>query len=868
MTFRRLFRFTSRTDAEVERDIRDEVAFHLDLRVRELVEAGSSPEQAHAEAQRQFGDVAATAAYIRSLDTRKETRMRWRLWAEELRQDLTFGIRMLARQRGLTTVAVLTIALGVAATAIVFAVVHAALLAPLPYRDANRLVVTRLSIPDYKDLRESARAFASTGIWASNLYTLDDEQVLGGVVSPSVFTTLGVVPAIGRSISDGDGDSAVAVLSHGLWQRRFGGDPRVVGRTIRLTGLPYTVVGVMPRGFGFPSDAFQLWTSLEAAVAQVPGQAENRALRIFQAVGRLRPGVEMTKAQAELTALASRLERLHPDTNAGLTLTLVSLRERQVGDVRTALLVALAAVGCLLLIACANVANLVLARMTSRSQELAVRAALGAGRGRIARQLVAESLLLASCGGAAGLILARWGMLALPTLVGERVPRIEDVTLSLPVLLVAMAAIAVTGMLVGLAPVVHLATSGLEPSLRGGGRGDSEARGGARLRSALVVVQVGIAVVVLSGGLLLTHSLLRLLSVDTGVVPERLLTFNVQLIHQPTPGARATTVAGVLESIAALPGVEAVGGATGLAPITAQRGTTFEVEAQPDSPIDDRGAYFIAASPAYFRALGTRVVAGREFAAGDGAAAPLVVVVSETLARRFFPGGSAIGRRLRLVNPDYSADWRTIVGVVRDVRYQGLDDGPRPIVYTPFAQTPFLWMYVHVRTTGDPMTLVASVRAAVKSVDPRLTVASARPMTALTTEAAADPRFSAVMITTFAALSVLLAAIGLYGVVAFGVVRRTREIAIQLALGASPRTVRWQVVRGALSLAAGGLVAGLVSAVWLGRLMEGLLFEVTPTDPATFAAVAAILLIVTAIAAAVPADRATRIDPLQALRET
>ena len=868
MTFRRLFRFTSRTDAEVERDIRDEVAFHLDLRVRELVEAGSSPEQAHAEAQRQFGDVAATAAYIRSLDTRKETRMRWRLWAEELRQDLTFGIRMLARQRGLTTVAVLTIALGVAATAIVFAVVHAALLAPLPYRDANRLVVTRLSIPDYKDLRESARAFASTGIWASNLYTLDDEQVLGGVVSPSVFTTLGVVPAIGRSISDGDGDSAVAVLSHGLWQRRFGGDPRVVGRTIRLTGLPYTVVGVMPRGFGFPSDAFQLWTSLEAAVARVPGQAENRALRIFQAVGRLRPGVEMTKAQAELTALASRLVRLHPDTNAGLTLTLVSLRERQVGDVRTALLVALAAVGCLLLIACANVANLVLARMTSRSQELAVRAALGAGRGRIARQLVAESLLLASCGGAAGLILARWGMLALPTLVGERVPRIEDVTLSLPVLLVAMAAIAVTGMLVGLAPVVHLATSGLEPSLRGGGRGDSEARGGARLRSALVVVQVGIAVVVLSGGLLLTHSLLRLLSVDTGVVPERLLTFNVQLIHQPTPGARATTVAGVLESIAALPGVEAVGGATGLAPITAQRGTTFEVEAQPDSPIDDRGAYFIAASPTYFRALGTRVVAGREFAAGDGAAAPLVVVVSETLARRFFPGGSAIGRRLRLVNPDYSADWRTIVGVVRDVRYQGLDDGPRPIVYTPFAQTPFLWMYVHVRTTGDPMTLVASVRAAVKSVDPRLTMASPRPMTALTTEAAADPRFSAVMITTFAALSVLLAAIGLYGVVAFGVVRRTREIAIQLALGASPRTVRWQVVRGALSLAAGGLVAGLVSVVWLGRLMEGLLFEVTPTDPATFAAVAAILLIVTAIAAAVPADRATRIDPLQALRET
>src|SRR5918993_5242329 len=868
MRFRRLFRFTSRTDDEIERDIREEVAFHLDLRVRELVEAGSSPERAQAEAQRQFGNVDATAAYIRSLDTRKERSMRWRLRAEELQQDLTYGVRMLVRQRGLTAVAVLTIALGVGATAIVFAVVHAALLAPLPYRDADRLMVTRLSVPDYRDMRESARAFASTGIWASNQYTLDDEQVLGGVMSPSVFTTLGVSAAAGRTITEDDGDSAVAVLSHALWQRRFGGDPHVVGRTVRLTGLPYTVIGVMPRGFAFPSGAFQLWTSLGAAMTQAPGQAENRALRIFQAVGRLRPGIETAQAQAELSALASRLQRRHPDTNAGATFELVSLRERQVGEVRTALLVALAAVGCLLLIACANVANLVLARMTSRAQELAVRTALGAGRGRLARQLVTESLLMAGCGGAVGVVLARWSMLGLPALIAERIPRIEDVTLSVPVLVVALGAVALTGVLVGLAPVVHLATSNLEPSLRGGGRGDSEARGGARLRSALVVVQVGIAVVVLAGGLLLTHSLVRLLSVDTGVVPDRLLTFNVQLIHEPTPGARATRAAAVLERIAALPGVQAVGGATGLPPITAQRGTTFEVEGQLDSPINGRGAYFIAASPAYFRALGTRVVAGREFASGDEAEAPPVVVVSETLARRFFPGGSAVGRRLRLVNPDYPADWRTLVGVVRDVRYQGLDDGPRPIVYTPFAQTPFLWMYVHVRTVGDPMALVGSVRAAVKAVDPRLTVASPRPMTALTTEASADPRFSAIMITTFAAIAVLLAAIGLYGVVAFGVVRRTREIAIQLALGASPGAVRWHVVRGALALAAAGLVAGLLGAVWLGRLMEGLVFEVTPTDPLTLGAVAAVLLSVTVVAAAVPAARATRIDPLQALRET
>ena len=587
--FRRLFRFSSRTAADIERDIRDEVAFHLELRIRELMDGGATPEQARAEAHRQFGDVAATAAYCRRMDTRKETRVRMRLRTEELRQDLTYAARMLARQPGLTLVAVLTIAIGIGATALVFAVVHAALLAPLPYRDADRLVVTRLSIPDYRDMRESVRAFEAAGIWGSNLYTLDEEQVLGGVVTPSVFSTLGVAPVIGRTMTEADGDGPVAVLSYGLWQRRFGGSPQVVGRTVRLTGTAYTVIGVMPRRFGFPSGAFQLWTGMGFSMTLAKGQDQNRALRIFHAVARLGPGVEMRQAQAELTALAARLARVHPDTNAGVSLALTSLRDRQVGDVRPALLVALASVGCLLLIACANVANLVLARMTARTQELAVRAALGAGRGRIARQLVTESLLLAACGGAAGLLLARWGMLALPALLGDRLPRIDDVTLSMPVLLVAIGAIAATGVLVGLAPVVHLAASGIEPSLRGGGRGDVDTARSGRLRSALVVAQVAIAVIVLAGGLLLTHSLVRLLHVDTGVVPDRLLTFNVQFVQQPTPGARATTAASVIEAIQALPGIEAAGGATGLSPVTAQRGTTFEVAGRPDAPVDDRG---------------------------------------------------------------------------------------------------------------------------------------------------------------------------------------------------------------------------------------------------------------------------------------
>jgi predicted permease len=640
-----------------------------------------------------------------------------------------------------------------------------------------------------------------------------------------------------------------------------------VGRTIHLTGTAYTVIGVMPRRFQFPSGDFQLWAGMGFALAQVPGQAQNRALRIFQAVGRLRPGVSAAQAQLELSALSSRLERVHPDTNAGFAFALTSVRDRQVGGVRVALLVALGSVGCLLVIACANVANLVLARTSTRLHELALRAALGAGRGRIARQLITESSLLTAMGGILGVLLAGWGVHALPALVGDRVPRIDDAALNIPVLLVTLAAVAATGLLVGLAPIVHLAGTSLEPSLRGGGRGESQGPRGGRLRSSLVVAQVAIAVVVLAGGLLLTHSLLRLLHVDTGVVPDRLLTFNVQFIHQPSPAARATTAGSVLERIGSLPGVQAVGGATGLAPITAQRATAFEVEGQPDAPISGRTAYFIAASPAYFRTLGTPMVSGREFASRDAAEAPLVVVVSETLARRFFPPGHAVGRRLRIVNPEYVADWRTIIGVVRDVRYQGLDDGPRPIVYTPFAQTPFLWMYVHVRTAGDPMAMVGSLRASLKTVDPGLTVASPRPMTSLLAEASADPRFSAAVISAFATVAVLLAAIGLYGVVSFAVVRRTREMVIQLALGASPQALRWQVIRRALALSAGGLIAGLVGAVWLGRYLTALLFEVTPTDPLTLAAVAGILLAVTSVAAAIPAARATRIDPLQALRE-
>lgn len=863
---RRLFRFSSRSRGDIARDVRDEIAFHLEMRARELMQRGWSREPAFREAERQFGDLEGTAAYCRRLDLEKERSMRIHHYLGELWQDLTYGARLLYRHPGHSVVALLTIAIGIGATTLVFSVVHAALLAPLPYAHAERLMVVRLSLPDHADVRESTDAFEDSGVFASNQYVLDDEQVLGGVVSAGFFRTLGVNAAIGRTFLESDSASPIVVLGHSLWQRRFGADPNVIGRTIVLSGNAHTVVGVMPPRFQFPSRAFQLWANMGFTMTLVPQQTRNRGLRIFQMVGRLRPDVTMLQAQAQFTALADRLASAYPDTNQGMTLTLVPILDRLVGDARLALLIALGAVGCLLFIACANVASLNLARITMRTHELAVRAAIGAGRWRIARQLFAESLFMSACGGAFGLILAYWGVTALPALVGNRVPRVEEATLSVPVLALSAAIVVLCGLLVASVPVLQLSISGLEPALKGGPRG-GESPFGIRLRSALVVVQIGLAVVVLSGALVLTRSLVRLVQVNPGFAPDRLLTFHLLLINQPTPAARAAMAARALDAIASVPGVAGVGGATGLAPVTAQRATTFEVDGRTDVPLEERRGYFIATAPNHFTALSTPVLSGREFSPADTDRAEPVVAISKSLAERFFPDGSAVGRRLRLVNPEQSDSWRTIVGVVDDVRYQGLDDGDPPVVYTPFAQTPFPWIYVYVRAKGDPLALVEPLRRTVKSVDPQLVAASPQPMAELIANSSADPRFRTTLVALFAGAGVLLAAVGLHGLIAFAVARRAREIAIRLALGASASSVRWRVVKQSLLLAGTGLTLGLAAAFWTKRFLADLLYEVSPGDPVSHALAAALLLAVAVIASAVPARRATRIQPVEALRD-
>ena len=864
---RRLFRFSSRSAPEIDADLRDEITFHLDARVDELVARGWTRDSARREAKRQFGDVAATTAYCRSLDSHTEQGMRMRQVLEAIWHDLVYAARMFAWQPAFSIVALLTIAIGIGATTLIFSVVHASLLAPLPYAQAERLMIVRASLPDYADLRASAPVFEDSGNWGSNLYMLDEEQILGGVVSAGVFSTLGVRPVLGRAIQPGDGAAPVVVLGHSLWQRRFGGDRDIIGRTIQLSGIGFTVIGVMPATFQFPARTFQLWANIDHAMTMVPQQAKNRALRIFQVVGRLRPDLTPAQAQAQLTALAEQLANTYPSTNAEVGLTLVALRERLVGNSRGALLVALGAVGCLLLIACANVASLTLTRLTARMQELAVRSVLGAGRWRIARQLATESLLMAAAGGAIGVAAAQWCLSALPALIGNRVPRVDEVALSLPVLAVAIAAMVLGGLLVAALPILHLSVAQIEPMLRSGSRHGGESAAGVRLRSGLVVAQIALTVVVLAGSLVLTRSFLRLVTVDAGFTPDRLLTFNLPLIGVTTNSGRIDTSARALEAIAAIPGVAAVGGATGLAPITAQRSTSFEVDGRADATVDQRRAYFIAASPGYFRALGTTVIAGREFTADDREGAPLAVIVSRTLARRFFDDENPIGRRVRLVNPDYSNEWRSIVGVVADVRYQGLDNVDPPVLYTPFAQTPFPWMYVHVRTQGDPSAALGSVRSAVSTVDTRLKLANPQPMTALISESSADPRFRATLISSFAFVAVVLAAIGLHGVMAFGVSRRAREIAIRVALGASASSVRWRVVRQALVLVTIGLALGLAGAISLRSTIAGLLYETSPSDPVALGAVAVLLTVIAIVASAFPARRATRIQPVDALRE-
>jgi putative ABC transport system permease protein len=800
-------------------------------------------------------------------------------------QDLRYGVRTLLKRPAFAVVAVLTLALGIGANTAVFSVVNSVLLRPLPLKDPDRIVVPvsanaergydAVSVPyaDYVDWKNDGQLFESLALYTNSPFELtgegEPERVAGVEASGEYFAVLGVPPVAGRALLPGDdavGGAEVAVIGEGLWRRRYGADPGVVGRAIRLNGNAHTVVGVMP---ALPDHA-DVWVPLVIDPAEWGEDLTRRDNFIWEAIARLKEGVTREQADARLAAIASRIEQDYYAERKGWTSRTVPVLEYFVGSqVRNALLVLLGAVGLVLLIACVNIANLWLTRMAAREREMAIRAALGAGRARLLRQLLAESLILGVAGGTAGLLLALWGVAALTAFAPADVPRLQEVGVDGNVLVFALAITLLTSLLFGLLPALQAAGTSLNEVLKEGGRSLTGGQRGRRVRNALVVAEVALSLVLLVGAGLMVRSFVQLQRVDPGFDTEGLLTMQVTL-----PARRyaerpqvADALEGIADALESLPGVKvaSAGSALPLGGGGFYLGRVFLAEGMPEPPAGpDFTANWNVVTPDFFATLRMPVLAGRTFTERDDADSPPVIVVNETLARRMFPNGDAIGKRIRSWRDENTL--REIVGIVQDVRYAGRDDQPRGLVYVPHRQDAWRSMVLAVKTDGDPTRLVAAVRNAVWSVDKDLAMANVTTMRQILSASTAGPRFTMALLTAFAALAMLLAAIGIYGVVSYSVAQRTHEIGVRMALGARAGDVMRMVVSQGVKLTAVGVVAGLAGAFALTRLMESLLFEVSATDPAVFGAVALALVAVALVASLIPARRAARVDPMVALR--
>ncbi|MGH9777233.1 MAG: ABC transporter permease [Candidatus Acidiferrales bacterium] len=822
---------------------------------------------------------------------------------ETLWQDLRYGARQLARSPGFTAVAVLTLALGIGANTAIFSVVHAVLLQSLPYPNPDRLVALvgespipspRLGLTEVEYLRfgsDSATLESIGGYFAFQM-TLsgvgEPRRVRIGLVTPELFDVLGVPPALGRTFRREEEDTQniqVAILSHGLWQAEFGGVPDILGRSVQLNSRPVTVVGVMPPGFRLPSelgaaDPSQLWVPLP-----FNRESPNWGSHYLNGVGRLRPGVEAAQADVEVKAIVGRLAQERPEAfNEGLTVNLRPLQSDLTADSRQGLLVLMGAVGLVLLIACANVANLLLARATAREKEFAVRAALGGGRMRLVRQLLTESLLLAVLGGGAGLLLASWGFGSVLGLAPASLPRELDAGVNASLLRFAAGVSLLTVLLFGLAPALRTATRDIHESLKEEGRGSSLGSSRQRLLRGFVVAQVALAVVLTVGAGLLLESFWRLVHVDTGFNRSNLLTAQVTLpVAVYRERQQVNEFYGrLLEGARRLPGVTAAA-AVNRAPLRGWGGDTFfDVEGRPTAQ-EDAPRYasyggpphmaYRAVTPGYFPTLGIRLLKGRVLEEADGFDAPLAMVVNETLARRFFKGEEPVGKRLRLYwSVDQRGEWAEIVGVVADSKLVGLDEERKAELYVNVAQVPRIGGWVPreitllVRTPGEPQALAEPVRQVVRHLDAALPVYNIQTMDEIISGTVAEPRFTMLLVSLFALVALLLAAVGIYGVMAYSVNQRTHEIGIRLALGAQPASILMLVVGRGMLLVFFGLVAGVAGAVGLTRFLTTLLFGVSSTNPLTYGGVAVLLGLVALLACWVPARRAARVDPMVALR--
>ncbi|MFL6276767.1 MAG: ADOP family duplicated permease [Blastocatellia bacterium] len=881
MTWLRIFFHRLRAmflKGKLEQELQEEIRTHLEMQTEEYQRQGMSAGAARNAALRQFGGVEQVKETYRD--------RRGLPLVETTLQDLRYALRMLRRSPGFTTVAVVTLALGIGANTAIFSVINAVLLRPLPFRNPERIVALfnastenpsargEFSYPNFIDYQARARSLESVAAYVTSgaVFSMNDEPevVTGADVSAELFPLLGVEPLLGRGFmaeEDRPGGPPVVVLSYQFWQSHFGGDRQIIGQTIKLSGN-LTVIGVMPPAFKFPLNSEQpieYWTPLGPEVSE--RSRTQRGLIFLNLVGRSKEGIALEQVQTELTAIASSLEAEYPATNTGRRVRAVSLHKDLVGEIRPALLALFGAVGFVLLIACANVANLLLARASARSKEMALRAALGAGRGRIVRQLLVESLLLAALGGAAGLLLAEWSLQLFVATGPAEFLRVNRIGLDATVLAFAFFASLFTGVVFGLAPAMQVRRVDLNEVMKEGIKGSSASRAGGRFRSALVVSEVALSLVLVIGAGLLIKSFGRLLSIDPGFEPDRVVAMALPLSPSKYPGPeqKAMFFQQVIERVRGLPGVEGAAATTLLPVGEADIVYSFDVKGRPPAmPGNEPKARFQTITPGYFEVMHMGVRRGRTFTERDTMSSSQVIIINEALARRYFPDEEPIGKWITDIDEQPA---REIIGIVGDVHQRGLDEEVVPIMYTSSLQSSAGQMDLIVRSISkSPSDLVPAVRHVIREVNPGQLIYRTRTLDELIAKSVAPRRFNMLLLAVFAFVALVMAATGIFGVMSFAVAQRTREVGIRMALGAQRRDILRLIVGHGMLLALLGIAVGLTAAFGLTRLISSLLFGVSASDPVTFAGVAALLVIVLLIACYLPARRAAKVDPMVALR--